>query len=778
MKKSLSILTAIVLVFLIVPFRAMKASAADYSITLAELGDQVVLHTDLQEAYLQNDYNSATDYAGGTQELSRPKAVRFSWTVSPSVSYVTYSLKLSKSPDMTDAETFTSTSTSLSVYNLEIGRTYYWQVDFTKNSQTTTSPVSSFTTENLAPRNLYIDGITNVRDIGGYTTLDGKVVRQGRIYRCSKLNENTSTKSLITSEGKKEFVERLGVKTEIDLRRDIEYGHITSSPLGSSVQYLRFPMEYETLLISDNLPYIKQIFETFADEKNYPIIFHCSIGTDRTGCIAYLLEGLLGMSESDMIRDYLFSNFANIDKSRAITKIHNQYPRPMKNKVGDTLQQKIYTYLSVNVGISTEVLDKVIELNLEDPETGDNYLTVSDEAEFAAMQAEKKYRLTEDLNLTQSYLTDFKGVLDGDGHTVTTDVAMFETLSGEVRNINIRGNISETSAVGAVAKTASGAKIIDVTNAAAVTSASDAGGLVGYAARTLMIRCTNRGTVCSEANAGGIVGRSEMELSLSKCVNSGAVESASTTATAGGIVGKVGGAGMVQQCMNSGEVRAKGNCVGGIAGELATTDVMQNFISDVNCGRVVGTTSTGNVIIGGIVGHSNGDEYFYLSFVDCVNDAELVTQTTGTARLAGICGTTDATNFTLRFNTVAGKFSAVNSSSGKYYTLYRDTVTPTTMTYIKQNNVENRSYPTSGSSATNHTIGTEDENYEFFKLSGGGEVNVYSATYREGRMVSVKGNSVSGGELLMVRLAKDDPNLTQRIFFLSPDFVPVMQAVG
>ena len=39
------------------------------------------------------------------------------------------------------------------------------------------------------------------------------------------------------------------------------------------------------------------------------IYFHCTIGTDRTGTIAYFLEGLLGVSEEDRLRDYEMTYF-------------------------------------------------------------------------------------------------------------------------------------------------------------------------------------------------------------------------------------------------------------------------------------------------------------------------------------------------------------------------------------------------------------------------------------------------------------------------------------
>ena len=63
------------------------------------------------------------------------------------------------------------------------------------------------------PRNCYVSGVTNVRDIGGYSSSLGKnaYIRQGLYYRGANLNS-------ITDKGKAQMKEDLGVKTEIDLR--------------------------------------------------------------------------------------------------------------------------------------------------------------------------------------------------------------------------------------------------------------------------------------------------------------------------------------------------------------------------------------------------------------------------------------------------------------------------------------------------------------------------------------------------------------------------------
>ena len=42
----------------------------------------------------------------------------------------------------------------------------------------------------------------------------------------------------------------------------------------------------------------------FANQANYPILFHCTYGRDRTGTLAFMINGLLGVSRKDLYRDF------------------------------------------------------------------------------------------------------------------------------------------------------------------------------------------------------------------------------------------------------------------------------------------------------------------------------------------------------------------------------------------------------------------------------------------------------------------------------------------
>ena len=49
------------------------------------------------------------------------------------------------------------------------------------------------------------------------------------------------------------------------------------------------------------------------------VIFHCHAGRDRTGTVAYLLEGILGVSESDRLDEYELTSLYKIsDKGKGL----------------------------------------------------------------------------------------------------------------------------------------------------------------------------------------------------------------------------------------------------------------------------------------------------------------------------------------------------------------------------------------------------------------------------------------------------------------------------
>ena len=339
--------------------------------TFPEGETEFVIHSKEQEEYLLGDYRKISSYADGTQEKSHPRAVVLTWGVDKeSRKFIrNYHVLVSESPEMTDPVDIMSREERASVYNLKTGTSYYWTVVANCGDENYTSEVRSFSVDALGPRNLKVDGVTNFRDLGGWQTEDGGRVRQGLIYRCARLSENYTGTTKITAAGKKFMLETLKVRTEIDLRgatvgeKGMESGNLKESPLGSSVNYQLLPIYYNDG-INPAAEKIREIFALLAKEENYPVFFHCSIGTDRTGKLAFLINALLGVSETDLYTDYLFSNFGKIGSSRNVESISSSYVREIKRAPGDTLSEKTYNYL-VGVGVPAADLDALISIMKE-----------------------------------------------------------------------------------------------------------------------------------------------------------------------------------------------------------------------------------------------------------------------------------------------------------------------------------------------------------------------------------------------------------------------------
>ena len=64
-------------------------------------------------------------------------------------------------------------------------------------------------------------------------------------------------------------------------------------------------------------------FRIFLDRNNYPIDFHCIAGADRTGALALVLYGILGVSEADIRTDYALTSYSTsgIRSARSFDKM-------------------------------------------------------------------------------------------------------------------------------------------------------------------------------------------------------------------------------------------------------------------------------------------------------------------------------------------------------------------------------------------------------------------------------------------------------------------------
>ena len=185
------------------------------------------------------------------------------------------------------------------------------------------------------------------------------------MYRSARFSENGSSTALITSKGKETIVKDLHIKSEIDLRliSNNETGGIKESVISSSLNYFSVPMTFDGDVFIENEAELKHLFDIISDESNYPCVFHCSIGTDRTGFVAMILNSLLDVTKEEIYRDYLFSNFAEIGGSRNLNDI-TKYETYLSLYEGFSLREQTIDYLS-SIGVENTKIQQFLSIMSE-----------------------------------------------------------------------------------------------------------------------------------------------------------------------------------------------------------------------------------------------------------------------------------------------------------------------------------------------------------------------------------------------------------------------------
>ncbi len=311
----------------------------DYTVVLAK--DEVASYMAAAKvAYEKAEYADYTSSVIGNYEKSAsamsdiPKPVSLSWDAISGAD--SYTLKVSKTEDFTsDVLTFENIKgTSYDVYNLFVDTMYYWKVSGAGKE----SDVKMFYTDKTA-RYIYADGIRNVRDVGGWNGLN-----QGYAFRGSEMDLVDNHGLELTDAGRKVLHDDLGIKTDLDFRKS----GLPESPIGSDVALIE---EYNIggyLDAFSNHQKYAGVMKTFADIDNYPIYFHCWGGADRTGTVAFLLEALCGVSETDLSIDFeltSFSIFGRRPRHDSGSYLYASTMAKLKEYEGDTLAEKAENYM-------------------------------------------------------------------------------------------------------------------------------------------------------------------------------------------------------------------------------------------------------------------------------------------------------------------------------------------------------------------------------------------------------------------------------------------------
>ena len=253
--------------------------------------------------------------------------------------------------------TMTAGSGTTSIYNL----TPNTESVFTekKNSAITATGV-------LKPlgacRVIKTGSMQNVRDIGGWDC-DGGTVRYNRIIRGYTLYN-------ASSDDKKLLKDLLKIRLDVSLQYTSDNNYYGSSQLGGDVDFIHpcnSGLWYDEILQNTNAGTLfNAIFQAAANGKAQYI--HCAQGADRTGTVMYIIESVLGMSESDKDKDFELTSYSAAERLRSKTD-YIALKTAVNALSGSSVRNKLVKWL-VSKGVTIELINAFRQAVIDgDPET-------------------------------------------------------------------------------------------------------------------------------------------------------------------------------------------------------------------------------------------------------------------------------------------------------------------------------------------------------------------------------------------------------------------------
>jgi len=224
-------------------------------------------------------------------------------------------------------------------------------------------------------RHIPIKGAYNIRDIGGYKTKNGGTIKWRKLFRSALLTKIDLSET--------EKMEALNICSICDFRTlkeqkespDKWYNIDTIKKFPLPIGHGSFDKFKEAkeedfqegeghFLYKANHSYVnihahqfKAFFKILLEPSNYPILFHCTAGKDRTGFATYLLLSLLGVDNQVILEDYLLTNIYLEDFADKVS-------RRMSRSLGID-QSLLKTFLEKEIGVGRIEKQKLIEILIE-----------------------------------------------------------------------------------------------------------------------------------------------------------------------------------------------------------------------------------------------------------------------------------------------------------------------------------------------------------------------------------------------------------------------------
>lgn len=240
-------------------------------------------------------------------------------------------------------------------------------------------------------RRLPLTGATNFRDLGGYRSKDGRTLKWNQFYRSDELCHLTDQD--------KWYLQQFGIKFIVDFRSDQERSKKPNQELvgvenlhtsvftkqeekrnGMSLDLFSFfrfrkmmdqlksPIRFMKRLYCDmvtNKPAFHQLIQLISSPHQVPIVFHCTVGKDRTGFASALLLFTLGIPEETVMEDYLLTNQFIETKEQQLMKRYAPFLQSDRAKeILKTIMEAKQEYLQAAIQVIKEkhgTIEKYLE---------------------------------------------------------------------------------------------------------------------------------------------------------------------------------------------------------------------------------------------------------------------------------------------------------------------------------------------------------------------------------------------------------------------------------
>lgn len=193
------------------------------------------------------------------------------------------------------------------------------------------APAETVAGQAEAGQRVPLTGVHNLRDLGGYHSADGRVLRTGLLFRSGELSGADAAD--------RARLEALGIRNVCDFRSDQERAQAPDPQLpgwrfdqrcysvkvagagderfaqlmkareaGRDIDWAGLLTQFYGAMPDQFAGQYRALFEQLVDRPGEPLLFHCTAGKDRTGIAAALVLLALDVPETTVMLDYLLSN--------------------------------------------------------------------------------------------------------------------------------------------------------------------------------------------------------------------------------------------------------------------------------------------------------------------------------------------------------------------------------------------------------------------------------------------------------------------------------------